>query len=203
MKFFLMGNKKKILVKSHFLYVLCLFPVDFQQLMGIKEEENWSPKPDLEDQKPPQIKEEQEENEITELKFNPVPVKSEDDEEKPQIAVPHYIQTEKNKHFVGPEPDQCLKSVCSNVVTLKTNFSVCNAGFKTKNTVVKHTITHVSKRHFSCSVCSQSFTCRSHLSAHMCGNTGNKPYSCLVCGKTFAYLTSLKCHLRRHTGEKP
>ncbi|XP_014839711.1 PREDICTED: uncharacterized protein LOC106916139 isoform X8 [Poecilia mexicana] len=92
---------------------MCLFswlseaPTYIQQLLEIKKEEKWSSILDQEDQKPPEIKEEQEENDITELPFNPV--KSED-EEKPQLPGLHHSQTKENGELVEPKTDQCLKS---------------------------------------------------------------------------------------------
>ncbi|KAM4726005.1 uncharacterized protein FYW61_014016 [Anableps anableps] len=89
---------------------------DVQQLVVIKEElpaeeENWSPRLDPEDQKPPQIKEEQEENEIIEFIFNPFSVKSEnDEEEKPQFSELNHSRPEEIRDVVGPEPEEYLES---------------------------------------------------------------------------------------------
>eukprot|EP00064_Thunnus_orientalis_P017307 superscaffoldBa00003645_g17388 len=98
-----------------------VFPADVQQLFGSKEEappeqQEWNSSLDQEDPEPPHIKEEQEElwtsqegeqlqglqeADITKFTFTPVPVTSEDVEEKPQSSQLQQRQTEENKDSVG------------------------------------------------------------------------------------------------------
>ncbi|XP_047238816.1 uncharacterized protein LOC124878760 isoform X4 [Girardinichthys multiradiatus] len=82
---------------------------DVQKVLVFKEElpgeeQYWCPRLNQEDQKPRQIKEEQDDSEIKEFVFNPDPVKNEDDDEKPQLSERH-SQPEENRDSVGPEQD--------------------------------------------------------------------------------------------------
>nr|XP_057945594.1 zinc finger protein 774-like [Doryrhamphus excisus] len=54
-----------------------------------------------------------------------------------------------------------------------------------------------------CPVCNKTFTYGSYLTRHMRKHTGEQPYICSVCGKGFSEKGNLMKHSRTHTGEKP
>ncbi|XP_061751806.1 zinc finger and SCAN domain-containing protein 12-like isoform X2 [Nerophis ophidion] len=59
------------------------------------------------------------------------------------------------------------------------------------------------KKGFSCSICANSFSKRRHLTQHMKTHTVGKTFNCSVCGKIFVSKGGLTKHLLTHTGLKP
>ncbi|XP_049895785.1 zinc finger and SCAN domain-containing protein 12-like isoform X2 [Epinephelus moara] len=214
---------------------LRLHRADVQQLLVVKEEvppeqQEWSSSVDQEDPEPPHIKEEQEElwisqegeqlqgleeDDITKFTSTPVPVKSEDDEEKPQSPQLHQRQTQQITTEVegedcgGAEP--AMNSDLDKHLQPETDESdywkeprepqSCLNSLKNDQVPVNDLI--VGEKRFSCSECGKRFGYSGDLKKHMRSHTGEKPFSCFECGKRFGRNGVLKIHMRCHTGEKP
>ncbi|XP_044027990.1 gastrula zinc finger protein XlCGF57.1-like isoform X5 [Siniperca chuatsi] len=239
------NERQRELLAAVFQPQLRLHRADVQQLSLSREEappEQQERSPSLDqDPEPPHIKEEQEElwtsqegeqlrgleeADITKFPFSPVPVKSEEDEEKPQSSQLHQRQTEQmetgadGEDCGGPgparnsDPDTHLQPDKTDASEPETEDS--DDGWKEtrdpqsglnslKNDGVSKSGMRCStgEKPFSCSECGKIFGFKGHLKRHMRIHTGEKPYSCLMCGKTFSESGHVKVHMRTHTGEKP
>ncbi|XP_035854343.1 zinc finger protein 3 homolog [Sander lucioperca] len=205
---------------------VCALPSDVQKvIVGEEHQQEWSSSLDQEDTKPPHIKEEQEElrisqdgeqlqgleeADITKFTFTLIPVKSEDDEEKPELSQLHQKQTEEIKTEAdgedsgGPEPamnsdpDTHLQPETDDSADWKeTREPQSGLNSLNNNEVpVIDSCTTGEKEYV------KEFGTSGHLKRHMRAYTGEKPFSCSVCKKDFTMSGNLQKHMRIHTGEK-
>ncbi|XP_044034394.1 uncharacterized protein LOC122867536 isoform X2 [Siniperca chuatsi] len=225
-----------------------VFPADVQQVLVIKEEvpSEWSPRLDQEDSEPLHIKQEQEElwtsqegeqfngleeADITRFPFTAVPVKSEDDEEKPQSSQLHRSQTEDNREAEPPTSSSAMQiktetdgEHCAGSKAARNLDPDINLQPNTDEKASDSSETEVSNDDWQEPLSDsgpetevidndwkETRAPESGVNAleykeapvsDVGCNTGKKSFSCLKCGKGFHYKGSLQRHMICHLGKR-
>ncbi|XP_044192031.1 zinc finger protein 260-like isoform X3 [Thunnus albacares] len=171
-----------------------------------------------------------EEADITEFTCTPVPVKSEDNEEKPQSSQLHQRQTEQmepeadGEDYGGSEPARNSHphrhlqpdtgDKTSDSSEPEDNDNDDDEGCKETSepqtglnllhdeVPVSDVICNTMKKLYTCCDCGKTFVRKRSLLSHMACHTGEKPFSCSLCGKGFARKETLKAHKKRHARVK-
>ncbi|XP_078123357.1 uncharacterized protein LOC144528562 [Sander vitreus] len=222
------NERQRELLDAVFSPQLRLHRADVQQLSVVKEEvppeqqECSSSVDQQEPEPPPHIKEEQEElwscqegeqlqglGEADITKFTPVPVKSEDDEEKAQSSQLHQRQTQHmeteadGEDCGGPEPARISHPLLQPETEDQTGDSSepetdDSADWKETRAPQSalNSLKHDSrcKTTFSCSQCGRRFGTRRHLYDHMKIHPREKKYNCSVCNKNFFWRQQVRRH---------
>lgn len=180
------------------------------------------------EQEPPQIKEEQEE----ELWTSQTCEKQEEADTKDSLFNIIYVQRSEEDRKQFPHPNQegenkgdCLSNSSSDQMKSQPGKESCGApeptsdcqmsevsddewrdggGFQSGiNRKKPQQACETADKPYTCSVCNKNFKVKSILTRHMKTHTGEKPYSCSVCGKSFIQRSYLQTHMNSHSGQKP
>ncbi|XP_041664170.1 gastrula zinc finger protein XlCGF57.1-like [Cheilinus undulatus] len=162
---------------------------------------------------------------IIKFTFVPAPMKSEEEEDKPQSTHLLQIKTEQMENGCDGEDfgERSATTYLDPERILQTETEIKSedsSGIETDDSAdwmetteqqsgskpvgkVKNNGRKGDKKAHRCTECGKRFRCKSYLNYHMKIHSSEKPFSCSECGKCFKIPRSLKEHMRVHTEEKP
>lgn len=223
----LFNLKKTNKLKLEFCFFVCVWFCPAPSQLFVPERDSSSEQDHCEmktcqgedEQEPPQIKEEQEE----ELWITQSCEKQEEADSKHSIFNITYVQINeegrsqfehqnqefRNKEQLKSQPDEegCGEpEPTSDCQMSEVSSDECrdNGGFQSViNKKTAQQACETPDRPYTCSVCNKNFKLKSILTRHMKTHTGEKPHSCSVCGKSFIQRSYLRTHMNSHSGQKP
>ncbi|XP_049574221.1 zinc finger protein 3 homolog [Syngnathus scovelli] len=171
-------------------------------------QQEWSSRVEQQEPDPPYIKEEEQEDDITNLPLTVAPVKTECDGEKgqselnrwtepPSSSLSHMTREDDGEHCEASQPESLLAPLSDDYIMPHSPDTDDEEHLKGDPTY------HTGKKHWKCYQCNKTFGVKINLKRHMIIHTGEKPFACSVCGKRFTQKAHLTSHFRTHTGEKP
>nr|XP_057925621.1 zinc finger and SCAN domain-containing protein 2-like isoform X2 [Doryrhamphus excisus] len=179
---------------------------DVQQIIGCQED---SPLPKHEEPQPPHLKDEEEEQWVTQegeeadlatLPLTVISVKTEEHEDKPpRSSHPH------GDHCGGSPADKRLAPLSDSDGDHRGGSPADKrlAPLSDSEHTMSRVPTRTGEKPFSCSVCDKRFSVKRNMLSHTRRHTNEKLFSCSDCGKKFFQKVHMLLHMRTHTGEKP
>ncbi|XP_070206304.1 zinc finger protein 236-like [Littorina saxatilis] len=120
------------------------------------------------------------------------------------------IQHVRNKLCGVPSATEFSVTVTENATTIDRSLTkphicqLCRTGFKQRNHLRDHMLTHTGEKAYGCANCDARFHVPQNLKRHVMTHTGQKPHKCPHCDAAFILPGQLPRHIQKgHPGKKP